>query len=137
MRRLQAECAQEPVDVAGHVEQGVRRGSGGGTTAQQRTQVGDAGLGEVGGQPDVPVVEADDVEAVAREPGTEPFVPAQHLGRQAHHEQEGRVGRVAEALVGDLDVGDGRLLHLLGLGVGHGVAPRVGGPASLSRDGSE
>ena len=70
------------------------------------TDVGNAGVGEVGGQPDVAVVEADDVEAVVRELDAEPFVPAQHLGGQAHDEQEGRVRGVAEGLVGDHQVAD-------------------------------
>src|SRR3712207_8343989 len=54
--------------------------------------------GEVRGPPDVAVVEAHDVEAAVDEHPAEVLVPGDHLRPEPHHEQDRRVGRVAEGL---------------------------------------
>ena len=52
---------------------------------------------------DVAVVEAHDVKARAGELAAEVLVPGDHLRAQAHDQQRGRVGRVAEGLVAEGD----------------------------------
>ena len=56
--------------------------------------------------PDVAVVVADDVEAAPGEVRAEVLVPAEHLRPQAHDEQQGGVGGIAEGLEAELDVAD-------------------------------
>jgi hypothetical protein len=58
----------------------------------------------VGRAADVAVVEADDVKAALGELLAELLVPGDHLGGQAHHEDDRRVGWVAERLVAEGDV---------------------------------
>ena len=78
--------------IAGHVPERVRSGS-----ASAR------GCVEVGGQPDVAVVEADDGEAAVDELATEAVGPADHLRAEAHDQQERFATRLGEDLEGDLD----------------------------------
>ena len=55
----------------------------------------------MGRSPDVAVVEAHDVEAARRELAAEVLVPGDHLGAQAHDQQGGRVGVLAEGLIAE------------------------------------
>ena len=63
---------------------------------------------ELGRQPGVAVVVADDEEPAVDERLAELDGPGDQLGAQAHHEQERLVTGVAEGLVADLDPVDGR-----------------------------
>ena len=56
--------------------------------------------------PDVAVVVADDVEAAPGQLRAEVLVPAEHLRAQAHDEQQGGIGGIAEGLEAELDVAD-------------------------------
>ena len=57
---------------------------------------------QVGGFAGVAVVESDDLKAPIDQRGAEVVVPVQHVGADAHDQQQRIVG-AAEALVGDLD----------------------------------
>ncbi len=52
---------------------------------------------------DVAVVEADDLVTAVDELPAEVLVPGEHLHPEPHHEQDRRVGRIPEGLVGELD----------------------------------
>ena len=94
--------------VGGHVPQRVRRhreralevagGHGGDEVAEV-----DRVLVQLRRQAAVAVVVADDVAAAGGEHAAEVGVPAEQLGAEAHHEQDGRVAGVAEGLVLDRD----------------------------------
>jgi hypothetical protein len=58
---------------------------------------------EVGRAPDVAVVEADDVKAALGELLAELLVPPDHLGREAHDQEQRRVRAVAELLIAEGD----------------------------------
>ncbi|HYN91818.1 MAG TPA: hypothetical protein VER75_07845, partial [Thermoleophilaceae bacterium] len=64
----------------------------------------------------VAVVEADHVEAALGEALAQLQVPVDQLHPQAHHQQQRRIVRVADRLVGDLEPSDvrARLHHLPG-----------------------
>ena len=59
------------------------------------------------GQTDVPVVVADDAQALADELLAERGPPQQQLGAQPHDQQDGRVVDVAHVLVVQLQVARG------------------------------
>ena len=64
---------------------------------------------------DVAVVEADDAKAARGELAAEIVVPVDHLGAEAHDQQQRFRGRVAENLVADVDaVGASDLWRLMG-----------------------
>lgn len=52
-------------------------------------------------------------EDFCRELAAEVLVPAEHLGAETHHQQHGRVGRITECLVTEVELPDVRelLLH--------------------------
>ena len=82
--------------VGGHVGQVVRRArccrrrSWRSRAAARSTS---PSTGDLGGQPDVAVVEPDHEEAAVDQALTELVGPGDHLGAQAHDQQQGRVGR--------------------------------------------
>jgi hypothetical protein len=131
-------CAEQTSSVASHVDQRVGRCSRALAALEQTPQVGISRLGEVGGQPDVAIVETDHPQALIREQQAEPFVPAKHLCGQAHHEQDGWIFGIAERLIRDHDVAYRRLLcvfrhcHSSGLWClrAFPTHPRPGGPPS-------
>ena len=55
---------------------------------------------------DVAVVEPDHEEAPVRQQGAERLLPGDHLGPEAHHQQERARARLAESVVLQLDVAD-------------------------------
>jgi hypothetical protein len=97
---LDAEAVEQPGGVVGHVLQtvGGRRAAHEQLRERRRRRIL-----EMRRAADVTVVEADDVEALADELGAEVLVPGDHLGTQAHDQQQGRVARVAEGLVAEAD----------------------------------
>ena len=102
MGAVDAEVVEEADAVGGHLGQAVGRGAL--VAADDLAEARHRGAREDGRAPDVAVVVADDVEAAAGEVGAEVLVPAEHLRAQAHDEQEGGVGGIAEGLEADLDV---------------------------------
>ena len=54
-------------------------------------------------EPDVAIIEADDVEATFGELLAKVLAPGDHLRAEAHHEHDGLVRGVAEALVAEGD----------------------------------
>ena len=104
MGALDLEVVEQADAVGGHLGQRVGRGA---LVAPHYLPEGrDGGAREDRRAPDVAVVVADDVEAAAGEVGAEVLVPAEHLRAQAHDEQDGGVGGIAEGLEADLDVAD-------------------------------
>ena len=116
------ERVEQSSGVLGHVHQRVRRRRCG-LAAEQGAEVRSPALVEVGGHPDVAVVEPDHVESVVGELVAEPFVPAEHLGGEPRDEQQGWVGGVSEGLVGQFQSADG-----------HPVGPVSRGRCSRGRD---
>jgi hypothetical protein len=101
---VQAEGVEQPHRVAGQVGECV--GDTRGVAAQHRHDVGRAGVVEVRGEPDVAVVEADDVQPPLGQAAAEVVGPPDHLGGQAHDEQDRWIAGLAEGLVRDLDLAD-------------------------------
>ena len=101
---VDAEVVEQADAVGGHLGQAV--GGGALVAADDLAEGRHRGAREDRRAPDVAVVVADDVEAAAGEVRAEVLVPAEHLRAQAHDEQHGGVGRVAEGLEADLDLAD-------------------------------
>ena len=97
---VEAERAHQPDGVAGHV--GQRVGRRGGIAAEDRAEIGRRRIGEVAREPDVPVVEADDVHAPPNQGVAEPIRPPEHLRGQAYQQQHGWQLGVPEPLVRDV-----------------------------------
>ena len=90
VRPLDAEVIEQADSIGCHVRQGVRDWrellaleAG----RHDRHRVGGLAV-EMGRQPTVAVVEADDVSTVCRQLLTEGRVPGGQLGGEAHHEEE-------------------------------------------------
>ena len=100
----EVEGIEEADGVVGHVGDRVRRV----LAAQgEAAHLGDGRRRqaiEVGGAPDVAVVVTDDVVAVGGQVPAQVLGPGDHLGAEAHDQQQRHVGRVTEGLVRDLDV---------------------------------
>src|SRR5690606_18717568 len=116
VRPLDAEVVEQADGVGRHVGQqvGDLRGlprAGGGDDGHDVD-----GRVEAGGLAHVTVVEPDDVEAAVRDRAAELVVPLDELAAEAVHQQHGRVGGVAEGVVGDVDAVGPRDRH-----GGHGV----------------
>ena len=129
MRALDPEVVEHADAVGGHL--GQRVGGGALVAAQDLAEGGHRGGGQDRRAPDVAVVVADDVEAAAREVGAEVLVPAEHLRAQAHDEQHGGIGGVAERLEADLDVAADAAEAL-----GHAEVNLAGAPRRASRSAS-
>ncbi len=100
VRRRQLELAEQAGRVLRHVGElvlGSRE-----ATPQELRNAGRVPR-EVRRAAGVPVVEADDVEATARELLAEVLLPADHLHPESHDEQQRRVRGVAERLVAERD----------------------------------
>lgn len=108
MGAVNTELVQEADSVDRHVAQRVRRHRlgvvelAGGEDADELHQVYGAVV-DLGRQPAVTVVVADHVTAGGGQQPTEPGVPAEHLGPEAHHQQDRRIGRIPERFVLQLD----------------------------------
>ena len=102
MRRCEVQLRQEAGGVLGHVAERVA-----GRPLAPAKQLEERGRAsrDVRGLADVAVVEADDVEAPAGQLAAEVVRPRDHLRGQAHHQEGGRVGGIAERLVAELDLG--------------------------------
>jgi hypothetical protein len=98
-----AERVQQSDRVGSHIRQRVRhRGQ---VAGERRGQVRRRGIGQVGGEPGVTIVEADDLQAAFDERMAEGVRPINRLRGDPHDEQhESRIG-APEALVGDVDPG--------------------------------
>jgi hypothetical protein len=104
VRTLDAEAVEQPDAVVGHV--GERVGRRARVAAQELADRRRPVRRELRRSPDVAVVVADHAEAGRGELLAEPRAPPEHLCGEAHDEQHGRVGRIPERLVGELDVAD-------------------------------
>ena len=87
---------------------------------------------EVGRQPAVAVVEADDVAPACGEQLAELGVPGDQLGGEPHHEQQRRVVGRAERLVLDLD-GVGFVVATVARGIAGSLADRTTVPTTDAR----
>lgn len=110
MGAFDTERAEQPETVVGHVAKAVgNHREGGGKVARtdgcdELAHV-DGVTVELGGQPAVAVVVSDHVAALVCQCPAEVLVPAEHLRAETHHEQDGRVLGVTEALVRDGHLG--------------------------------
>ena len=100
MRALDPESVEQRGGVRRHVAECVWRVYlvAGERLHDERTRVG-AGVVELGREPDVAVVEADDAIAAPGELPAEPLVPPDHLAAQAHDQEHGRGGAITEFVV--------------------------------------
>ena len=103
VRALDAEPVEEAEAVVRHVHEQVRRVD---AEARHRAHHVRHGRIDLRGHARVAVVEADHVEAALRDALAELLVPVDELHPEAHHEQERRVGGIADRLVGELDRSD-------------------------------
>lgn len=101
VRGADVERVEQPHDVVGHVVERVRRGRR--VARHERADVGHRTVVDLRRQPDVAVVEAYDAEAAPDELAAEALVPLDHLQREAHHEDDRRIGRGPERVVLELD----------------------------------
>ena len=110
---IDVESVEQADAVVAHVRQGVRHV--GHRTAGQRRLQGAVPVGgdavELGRQPAVAIVEADDVATAGGEQLAELGVPARQLHDEAGDEQHGWIGGRSERLVLDLDEVRARRLH--------------------------
>jgi len=100
---LNLQRAHQPERIIGHIGQGVRRRHRQAELVAQhfKREIGVGRRLAPSGQADIPVVIADHPKALLAE-GNHHFVrPVDQLPAQAHHQQQGRVGRTADTLVGD------------------------------------
>ncbi len=110
MDSLELEVVDQSKRVRGHVVERVDGGTG--QPDHPRRNVDAAP--ELGRQPDVTIVEADDVEAPLGEHPAELRVPGEHLHAEAHDEEDRLRLRIAEVVVAELDpVDPGELRALL------------------------
>jgi hypothetical protein len=104
--RLDPEMIHQADGVIGHVAEVVGRGA---TVADgHRQHIRHPRRLDPARAADVAVVEADDAEAALGQRRAELLGPGDHLGRQAHHQQQRLAVRVAHLLVAELDPVDRR-----------------------------
>ena len=103
VRPLDFEGIEEIRDIVCHVDQQVRRLRDR-LTVQQRRQVRHTGGMEMGGEPDVAVVEPHHPETTTGQLPAEIHIPAQQLAAQTRDQHERRIVAGAERLVRDLDL---------------------------------
>jgi len=114
VRPLDAELVEQAERVVGHVAEQVGRLDREACHRAHQVGHGRVDLGRAAG---VAVVVPDDVEAAIRKLAAQLQVPVDEVHTQAHHEQEGRVGGIAERLIGDVELAHAREL------VGHRRKP--------------
>ena len=107
---IDAEVVEQRRGVVGHVLQRVGRRAGhseerAGHPRQQRRP--GVVFGQLAGQPDVAVVEADHPQTLVDHLLAELRAPEDHLRTQAHDQQHGRISRIAHVLVVDVDLARG------------------------------
>ncbi len=108
VRGFDAEGVEQSDSIVGHVIQAVCRFR---VAAKRSRHVRGARRLHSCGQAGVAIVVADDVEAAGRELLAEVLFPAEHLGAEAHHEQERCVFRIPKRLVLDVDPVGSRSWH--------------------------